>query len=494
MSDKKFKKYKQEKFYVSMSYDGITYGSYEDPINVKCNITLMQPGIYNDDFFSKDVLEEYISPPLPIPMTWQHVSHNLYKDHELYCDECIGNVFDVSKKEYSEGICGTAVLNIPAMRRKVPDHLVNMLLDGEPLGVSIGIYGTFEPIEYGNKLVEKVIDFIIDHVAILDQNEGSCSLKDGCGINKDDKKFKEKKFMLSKARTPAYDGTEEISWGDVKKTVGDYVKGYYKFSGTNEPDNIPTQVKDFPAAMKNWIASKTLLGDSNANNGRDLIFFPVVNPETDKLNYGALLAVKSGRGQSANIPENTLKTAIDKANYLLDNEFNKDFSSNKSGDKNMSDDKKKVDDVTKDDDVINDDKASFDKKDDVKDDKPVKKDVDKKNTEFSDEDIAFYKEMRKEKINFIIEKVFNNEMSAEKTGVDKLSLVVLDKIVNKFKEFEHQKDPVSPDDNKDTDDKKADFADDVNYSRGMKKGDSGKSKDIDEKVPEMPKMPWLTKK
>jgi len=476
---KQTKKYKADGFFMSVSYDAISSGSYRDATNVKCNIVLMTPGVYNNDFFSEETLEEYVAPPLPIPVTWQHVSHKLSKDYKLYYDECVGNVFDVSHKENSVGICGVAVLNIPAMRRKVPDHLVDKLLEGDPLGVSIGIYANFEQIEYDGKIIDKVTDFFIDHVAILDQNDGACSLKDGCGINK------EGEFMLKKARTPDYDGVEDVAWGSVKKNIGDYVKSYYKFSGEKEPETVSSRVKDMPISEKSWIASKTLLGDENATDSRDLVFFPVVNPATNKLNYNALLAVKSGRGQSADIAEDTLKTVIDKANFLLDKEFNKDFNNLETGDSEMKKEKNiETKEVEKDIETeIENEIDSEYKKEEVVDEK--------KDTqiakEFSDEDYSFYKEMRNKKIAYLLEKVFNNEVTVEKSGLDKLSLVSLDKIANKILEFSSSSEKtVSV--KKESADKE-----DVDYAKMMKKSDSGQAKEEDDKAPEMPKMPWLRK-
>ena len=163
-----------------------------------------------------------------------------------------------------------------------------------------------------------------DHVALLPDDEGACSVKDGCGFNVNCAQCPcsghAEVNTLSKARHPSYEGTEDTSWGDVTKTVEAYVKGYEKAKSAKVDSS---KVADLPQACKDWIASKTLLGDPKADNDRDLMMFPVVNPSTNKLNSGALHAVVSGRGSQANIPAAALDSARNVARDLLDKEFDK---------------------------------------------------------------------------------------------------------------------------------------------------------------------------
>ena len=94
---------------------------------------------------------------------------------------------------------------------------------------------------------------------------------------------------------------------------------------------MPTRTQDMPQAMRNWIASHTLLGDPAADEVRDLIFFPVVNPSSGNLNAGALRAVLSGRGAQADIPDSALNSARSVASSLLEKEFSSEnVSSNES--------------------------------------------------------------------------------------------------------------------------------------------------------------------
>jgi len=123
--------------------------------------------------------------------------------------------------------------------------------------------------------------------------------------------------IRSAARTPSYSGKESTSWEGP--TLSDMIDGYVKHTGGDRPES--SRVADLPGAVKSWIASKTLLGEASAEDTRNLMFFPVVNPSTDKLNENALRAVIGGRGAQADIPAAAKKSAQDKARALLEKEF-----------------------------------------------------------------------------------------------------------------------------------------------------------------------------
>lgn len=126
---------------------------------------------------------------------------------------------------------------------------------------------------------------------------------------------------LSKARTPSYSGTESTSWDGVTKTVQAFASAWMKHGGKMPQGGMPKKISDMPAACLAWIAGKTLLGDPKADNPGDLMMFPVVNPNTNKLNAGALRAVLSGRGAQADIPASALGSARNVARRLLEKEF-----------------------------------------------------------------------------------------------------------------------------------------------------------------------------
>jgi len=131
----------------------------------------------------------------------------------------------------------------------------------------------------------------------------------------------ESKAIRSTARSPKYEDTETTSWADVGKTMADFIAGYYKNTGAEKPEEAVTSVGAMPSAMKTWIANKSLLGNTDTEDFNELVFFPVVNPGTNKLNEGALRAVISGRGSQANIAEAAKTSAQNKARSLLKDEF-----------------------------------------------------------------------------------------------------------------------------------------------------------------------------
>lgn len=122
--------------------------------------------------------------------------------------------------------------------------------------------------------------------------------------------------VLSQARTPAYDATEtreDQPWSEVPKTLTHWT-GALGYEGVST-------VADLTREQRLGIAQHTLLGDPGAESWRALLFFPVVNPETSDLNEGALLAVISGRGGQADIPQSALASARNVADELLQDEF-----------------------------------------------------------------------------------------------------------------------------------------------------------------------------
>jgi hypothetical protein len=129
--------------------------------------------------------------------------------------------------------------------------------------------------------------------------------------------------ILQAARRPTFSGTESTAWSSP--TLADAIKGL-----GGSADLQTTDVASLPAAMKRKVAALSLLGDPAADNARDLLFFPVVNPRTGKLNEGALRAVISGRGSQANIPEKAKASAQDAARRLLNSQFGAELDTNQA--------------------------------------------------------------------------------------------------------------------------------------------------------------------
>ena len=196
----------------------------------------------------------------------------------------------------------------------------DLILAGKQLEVSIGAFGDLKPYSGTEAYDYSFTNIIGDHLAVLPDSRGACSWEDGCGVRASELQVS---AVRNKARTPSYDGVESTSWGSVTKSLEAYVKAYYRAKGMDQPSEVGSDAADLPSAVKAWVASKTLLGEADANNSRDLLFFPVVNPKTNKLNEGALKAVISGRGAQADISEGARTSAQNKARSLLESKFKK---------------------------------------------------------------------------------------------------------------------------------------------------------------------------
>jgi hypothetical protein len=136
------------------------------------------------------------------------------------------------------------------------------------------------------------------------------------------------KKVRSEARTPNFDSTETKRWGDVSKDLSNFIDGYIKHNDVEEPEEGWNEAGDLPQQAKQWIASKTLLGDSEADNADDLIYFPVVNPSTNDLNLGALNAILGGRGAQADISDSALSSARNKVETLKQENFKEEMEKN----------------------------------------------------------------------------------------------------------------------------------------------------------------------
>lgn len=235
----------------------------------------------------------------------------------------IGRMYNVMWSAAEHKLRGELFLD-EELIQNVDPQVLEFLQSGTQLEVSTGLFADElqqEGVWNGEEYLGRLVNHIPDHLALLPRAEGACNWQDGCGVRAN---------VRSSARTPSFDGTESTSWAGVSKTFGAYRDAYYKSHG-GKPDDPVSSVADAPAAMKNWIAGKTLLGEGSADNERDLLFFPVVNPGTDKLNEGALRAVIGGRGSQANIPEASKTSAQNKARSLLNKHFDANLEVNKDG-------------------------------------------------------------------------------------------------------------------------------------------------------------------
>ena len=204
------------------------------------------------------------------------------------------------------------------------EFIVDKIRQGDKIELSVGAYGDIvneKGVSNGINYSQKMTNIVGDHLAVLPDVPGACSWSDGCGIRMSKEEIMT--AIRSIARKPSYLSSESTSRGNVDKDLQKYINAYYEHNRADKPKDLPSDVSDLPSSVKSWIASKTLLGDALAKTADDLIFFPVVNPSTNKLNEGALRAVLSGRGAQAKISEGARSSAQKMAERLLKSEFAK---------------------------------------------------------------------------------------------------------------------------------------------------------------------------
>lgn len=262
---------------------------------------------------------------VPVPINHPHTESGDYisaNDPKILASQVVGRVYNTEWRDAEKKLCGEVWIEVDKANSVYPG-LVNLVRHGGRLEVSTGFFSQDELVEgewNGEAYTSVVRNIEPDHLAILKDDVGACSWEDGCGIRAN---------IRSSARTPNFDGTETVSWGDVSKDMATYIRGYYKFHpDAQRPDDDVATVDAMPADMKSWIAAKSLLGDAQADEFADLLFFPVVNPLTDKLNEGALRAVISGRGAQADIPDAAKTSAQNKARRLLNEHFDAELETN----------------------------------------------------------------------------------------------------------------------------------------------------------------------
>jgi len=282
--------------------------------------------------------EEFLAPPEAWngrPVTFRHPEIDGIKVSAN--DRAIADRVEIGRVFHARGENGKLLADLFINLRKAEEAEARATIEaverGERTEVSVGAWtqraeahGTFggEPYEAIERGVKP------DHIAILGPDEmGACSWEDGCGTPR----AALQAAVRSEARRPTFDGTETTEW--TAPSLADYVEALF------EGDDPPTSVDALSSDLKRRIASHTLLGEAEADDFRNLSFFPVVRPSTGRLNRNALQAVLGGRGSQADIPQAARDSAQAMARRLLESEFGDEPESQTQRRKEMSVERKK---------------------------------------------------------------------------------------------------------------------------------------------------------
>lgn len=295
---------------------------------------LIKAGVLNEELVPLEEITAHFSAWNGRPVVINHPRNldgvNISANHPPVLDALqIGKLFNVNIDDGAlKGELWIDVARAQAVHRG--REVVSKLEDGKMIEVSTAYLRDREVRagSHNGQAFETVArNLRPDHLAILLDVEGACSIRDGCGTPRTNEGELPTANVLSRARRPSFDGTETIPWADVSKTFAAYRDGYYRHTAAERPDEPPNRVQDAPQTMKDWIASKTLIGDSGADTESDLIAFPVVNPGTNQLNAGGVRGANS-RAPTADISEATVSSIQSVATDLLESQFKTEQAEN----------------------------------------------------------------------------------------------------------------------------------------------------------------------
>jgi len=123
------------------------------------------------------------------------------------------------------------------------------------------------------------------------------------------------------AHKPQFSGTEETQWGDVAKTFTAYRDGYYAHTDAEKPDDVPGTFPEAPAEMREWMGTKALLYDAEAETFSAACALRVVNPATDNLNAAGLRNALARASQVEGSSAEEIASAQETGRELLAAEF-----------------------------------------------------------------------------------------------------------------------------------------------------------------------------
>lgn len=215
----------------------------------------------------------------------------------------VGRVFNVQYKE--KKLTGEIWLEEQKLKEIYPE-LLNEIKEGKMIEVSVGVYTDEENVkgEWNGEQYEGISrNHRPDHLAILPEDQGACSIKDGCGI----RQYKGDNNMLPNLVINGlrYSGTESTEW--KAPTLSDF--------------GVEGRWEDLSEEERSKIASHYLIGSASSETFNELKL-PVVNPKTGKLNERALRAVISERGAMVKgVDAEVLSAARRRAYKLLNKEF-----------------------------------------------------------------------------------------------------------------------------------------------------------------------------
>lgn len=174
-----------------------------------------------------------------------------------------------------------------AEKRFGVEGVLNRILKGEPIETSTGLYTEDEPAPKGAHHNGRPYDYVArnyrpDHIALLPNQRGACSLNDGCGINvnrrvENQASVSELVLTLMHAATGAHllhlqtrSFAAHSALDDLYKTLPEFAdaiaeswQGKHGIIANYDPGFIPpTQPEPFVASLLEWFGSARAVLDN----------------------------------------------------------------------------------------------------------------------------------------------------------------------------------------------------------------------------------------
>ena len=166
----------------------INYTDFEGVKHMVIPVIMAQEGVMNRLFYPAEEFEGWANTWDGVPVPINHpeiegvaVSARSPRIQEL---NSVGYVFN-SKYE-DKKLKGEIYLNIEKVKKLNADYLIKSFESGEIMEVSTGLYSNVEMVsgKYGDDEYDAIVRNIRpDHLALLPNTVGACSIEDGCGAS-----------------------------------------------------------------------------------------------------------------------------------------------------------------------------------------------------------------------------------------------------------------------------------------------------------------------
>lgn len=149
-------------------------------------VTMIVPGVLNGSngplLYKREELQRNVDAWNRMPITVGHPQQGSARNPRIEDQSVVGNVFNarINGKLTAEGWFDIEALN------RIEPRILDALESGRKIELSTGLITTNEPSEgtlNGREFIAIARNLRPDHLAILLEETGACSIQDGCGVN-----------------------------------------------------------------------------------------------------------------------------------------------------------------------------------------------------------------------------------------------------------------------------------------------------------------------